>query len=234
MNSIGEFRKVVSAPLPPELIKTRSGGRGAELRYISGAAVVDLVNQASAYFKKWEIVKHWVEPCAPTNQCAKDSQPPVAHVHGRLTVIVKDEQGDNMELSSDGFGAQPIRGGQAEQEHIFKSAARDAFKVAASYFGIGLELYRDEMDQAVFDAVNAENPWTAEEVERFSKELDYIAEMKQLHGWSDTELDQIVAEFSSNAMTSFAEIVPGNICSFVEWMRQALAALNSSETEKAS
>lgn len=84
----------------------------------------------------------------------------MAHVRGNLTVPIVQEDGTVVMITKSGFGSKTVLGGQADQEHIFKAAATDALKKAASLFGIGAQLYRDEDEQAFFEAINYEDPWT--------------------------------------------------------------------------
>ena len=220
---ISTLKKVVTRQIHPSLIKTRDGGKNTKLSYVSGAAVVDMVNEAANYLKSWEIIKSWKEESEPTKYNGNETpQSPVAHVHGRLTIHVPLPDGNFLQLISDGFGSQPVRGGQSEQEHIFKSAARDAFKVAASYFGVALELYRDDVEQAIFEAFNVDSPWTEETRGEHQEKLDYIQKMQEEYGWTQEQLDEIVRQFSNNTIENSDGIIPDNIDSFVQWMKQSL------------
>ena len=217
------LKKVVTRQIAPELIKTRSGGGNVKLSYVSGAAVIDMVNEAANYLKSWEIIKTWKEPSDPTNYQGKEStQPSVIHCHGRLTVMVPDGNGGYIKLVSDGMGSQTISGGASVQEYAFKSAAKDAFKVAASYFGIGLELYRDDIEQAIFESLHIDSPWTEEATNSHAADLNFISAAQEQYGWDQEQLNSLVSDFSGGSITTADCIVPDNITAFVEWLKQGL------------
>lgn len=70
-----------------------------------------------------------------------EPQPPVAHV---LLELVIPGLG-----TRSAWGSKTVLGGASEQESIYKAAATDALKKAASLFGFALELYDDEEEKAM-------------------------------------------------------------------------------------
>ncbi len=74
-------------------------------------------------------------------EAVTEPQPPVAHV---LLELIIPGLGTNMAM-----GAKTVIGGASEQESIFKAAATDALKKAATLFGFGLEMMDDEEELAL-------------------------------------------------------------------------------------
>jgi recombination DNA repair RAD52 pathway protein len=137
-------KEVITRKLPKEKIKQRQGSFGMTLDYIEGATVIELLNEAFDYAWSFEIVgSEKVQAEKKYNKYKKkyEDQPPYMKVHGRLTIpqlnIVKEQ-----------FGTKIYLGGSTEQEGAAKSAATDALKKCATLLGIGLELYKDDVEIA--------------------------------------------------------------------------------------
>ena len=92
---------------------------------------------------------------------------------------------------------------------LFRSAAgTDALKKAASLLGIGLQLYRKEEEQAYFESMNYENPWTDELLEKYEKEYSAISDYCDQYKLTDEDIAQIIlAATGENELY----ILPSNI-----------------------
>ena len=183
-----KIKNKIIAPVPDDLIMQREGGGKTVLSYLSGSTITDMLNDTFGYMWTWKVKDQWIQESQPAvnkyinGKFERDSskwtiepQAPVAHVLGTLTVYLKDEDtNQTFEISKDGFGSKSIIGKQSEQESIFKAAGTDALKKAASLFGIGLELYRNDNEKAYFYEINYEDPWTDELIAEKQEQRDYL------------------------------------------------------------
>lgn len=232
-----KIKELITSPIPDALILEREGGGGKKLSYISGSTVTDILNAAFGYTWSWETKKEWVQESIPyfnayskapekdkvTNPItgkkgAWENQGPVAHVLGTLTVWLKDENGNAFPVKKDGYGSKSILGKQNDQESIFKAAGTDALKKAASLFGIGLELYRNENEQYYFDELNYEDPWTEEVMAKHKTELEFLTSYRKDYDVSDEELSNLVYDVTGTTY----DIIPENIKEIVDYIKSAL------------
>lgn len=226
-------KDVIVRPIPDQLIKQRPGGGGKSLSYLSGNTVVDLLNEAFGYLWSWEQTEQWVQKSEPKFNPKYDKEPvpqgPVAHVKGRLTVHIPQEDGSILNITKTGYGSKAIMGTQMDQESIFKAAGTDALKKAASLFGIGLELYRDEDEQMFFDEINYEDPWTDEMLKKYEEERNYIKKFMEDHELTMEDMEYYFETFSEGAFSSIDYIVPDNIEAFVAFLEEQLRQLEAEE-----
>ncbi len=225
MNSKTDFINVVTRPIQKDLIKEREAGRGVKLSYISGETVIRLLNEAFDYLWNWEITNQWVQESIskfnPKYDKEPQSQAPVAHVSGRLTVFIK-ENDQTFSIIKEASGSKSIVGGQSEQESIFKAAGTDALKKAATLLGIGLDLYEDKQGSS---KPNYNNKPTYQDVkvsptgfEGKETELQKLKELKAILGIEDnTQLNPYVKEFNGSSDYKVA-ITPNNIEAFNKFL----------------
>lgn len=222
------IRSKMAQPIPQELIRQREGGGKKMLSYLSGSTVVDMLNDAFGYAWNWIPEKEWIQESQPainkyvngkfSNNPADwtlEAQGPVAHVKGTLVVFLQTENGI-VELKKGGYGSKSILGKQNDQESIFKAAGTDALKKAASLFGIGLELYRDEEEQAYFNSISFEDPWTPELKEKYADKLKVIEDYKTSTGVSDTELNAYIEQ-----VTGYPIVIPETLDYIIECLTAA-------------
>lgn len=216
------FKDFMITEIPPGLINKKPGQ--GDLRYISGYSVIDMLNNLTNYMWEWSIDKCWIEKCVDKYNPKYDTEPkpqnPVAHVIGTLTMHFQDENGNDFVIRKSAPGAKPLIGGQNEQKDIFKSASTDAIKKAASYFGIGAQLYRKGEEQEYFMSLNYEDPWTQEEEEAHKEEFDYIKHlMTGENGLSREEINEAVLLWSKEQYVDINDLLPDELTSFVEYIK---------------
>jgi hypothetical protein len=219
-------KQVIIRPVPDQLIKQRPGGGGKSLSYLSGSTITDLLNEAFGYLWSWEQTEQWIQKSEPKFNPKYDKEPvaqgPVAHVKGKLTVHLAQPDGSVLNVVKTGFGSKAVLGSQGDQESVFKAAGTDALKKAASLFGIGLELYRDEDEQLFFDEMNYEDPWTDEALGQYEKEREYIKSFMETNELTMEDMEYYFETFSDGAFSSIEHIVPDNIEAFVAFLEQQL------------
>ena len=221
-------QEVIDRPLKREWIKKRSAGGGRTLDYLEGGRVKKLLIEAFQNKWSWEIV-HWEIKDASDKKFktgTPQEQPPYVIVHGRLTVPGVGTR--------EAFGSKVIQmsEGSDQQSQALKSASTDAFKVAASYFGIGLDLY---LDDAEYEEAPKEQPKTevankykdakptktpASKSPTWSQEdLDKMASLKKLMNIADNEgLNAFVQDWSGGTSKSYKDINPENIKAFNKYL----------------
>lgn len=227
------IKNKIIQPIPHELIKQREGGGKKMLSYLSGSTIVDMLNDAFGYAWNWIPEKEWIQESQPalnkyvngkfSNNPADwtwEAQGPVAHVKGTLVVFLETDHGI-VELKKGGYGSKSVLGKQNDQESIFKAAGTDALKKAASLFGIGLELYRDEEEKAYFSTISFEDPWTDDLRAKYAEQLQYIEDYKTSTGVSDADLNVYIEQ-----VTGYPMVIPDTIDYIVE---QLVAAQGTAE-----
>lgn len=218
-------KNVISRMIPDQLIKQREGGGKKLLSYISGSTVIDLLNEAFGYFWSWRVEEQWIQESQPKKKYqSTETEPvgPTAQVRGTLTVLIELDNGQILEIKKTGFGSKTVLGGQADQESVFKAAATDALKKASSLFGIGAQLYRDEDEQAFFDAINYEDPWTKELLTQFEPERNYIKQVMEANEATEEDMAEIIVEWSGGEYTEIGDLTPENIASFVDHLKSTM------------
>lgn len=225
------------SPIPDSLIKKRKGGGNMMLSYISGSTVTDLLNSAFGYMWSWTVKKEWIQESQPFfNQYSQvadkvvnpangkmgvwEKQGPVAHVLGTLEVFIATDDDKIISIKKDGYGSKSILGKQNDQESIFKAAGTDALKKAASLLGIGLELYRDEEEQAYFDQISYENPWTDEVIAKHEEALSIYNSYVEDCRLSDEDIANLVYE----ATKIDYDVYPENIEAIADYIKSILEA----------
>lgn len=215
-------KEVVSRPILPQLIQQREGGGKKMLSYISGSTVIDLLNEAFGYLWSWQATEQWIQQSQPKKKYQStemEAVGPVAHVRGILTVLIENENGQVVEINKTGYGSKTVIGGQTDQESIFKAAGTDALKKAASLFGIGAQLYRNEDEQAFFDYVNYEDPWTEEALVKFEPERTFIQQVMKSTSSTQEDMNAAIRQWNPE-LTSIEDLVPQNIQGFVTWLKE--------------
>ena len=117
--------EMLTAPFPPEALEQREGGNGRSFTYIKTHAVINRLNRACHYQWDWRIIEQHME--ADLLVC-----------RGELTIPGLGTKA--------AVGVQEIRpGGGAD---LYKGASSDAMKKAATMFGVGIELYGPDVEDA--------------------------------------------------------------------------------------
>jgi hypothetical protein len=238
INTPKELKVALATPLPEYIHKQKPAGK-TSLTYVSGQAVIDKLNATFGYTGwSWDIIERFIQQSEPKMIKVKyvngkkvnldspeyEPQQPVAHVIGRLTVHLQDDSGRFYQISKTAPGAQCLVGGQSEQENIFKGANTDALKKAATMFGIGLELYRDENEAYFFNLMNYEDPWTEEALDEHKEDFAYLDEFKKKYGLVEADMDNYINTFSNGALPTTNYLMPENISEFVNYLKGLVSA----------
>ena len=214
-------KEIITSPIPSQLIKKKPGKSNAD--YISGNTVIDYLNYAFGYLWTFETVREWIQESQDKFNPKYDSEPvkqgPVAHVKGRLTVHLQQEDGSIFTITKEQYGSKSVIGGQGEQESVFKAAGTDALKKCASLLGIGLELYRNEDEQYHFDEMNYDNPWTDEMLSLHEENRSYIRSYMQEYELDEDSILPYIVAHNDPTLPSFGDLTPSNIQGFVDYLK---------------
>lgn len=184
---------VLMRPTRASEVKTRSGGRGGELRYIPGDKVIARLIEATGGNYDVELVD--LEGVGNTVKFFEIEQggkmKPAMLVCVRLTI-----EGLGSKI---GFGVQILQGG----EDMYKGAFTDGLKKAATLLGLGLDLYNEEYapedDPVVLTSrqklstvmksrgITSKSAANAEAQRMFALNLDAL---------SDAQMDELAADLS--------------------------------------
>lgn len=134
-----ETKALIQIATPAEFIKTRPGKGGKSFTYIEGGYVIARLNQVfSPVGWDFEVINERVEP----NEVI---------VRGKLTV--KDHK-NGFTISKTQYGTRDRNAGVPLGD-TFKAASTDCLKKCASLFGIGLDVYWQQLDE---DKLTAQKP----------------------------------------------------------------------------
>lgn len=122
---------VLTRPTKAEEIKTRSGGRSGELRYISGDTVIKRLIEATGGHYTVDLV-----PIGANEQTVIFFEESTAKGMKKNMLVCVSLSVPNLGTKI-GFGIQTLQGG----EDMYKGALTDGLKKAATQLGVGLDLY---------------------------------------------------------------------------------------------
>lgn len=220
-------REIIEAPIPKDQIKTRDGGFGKKLSYVSGSTVIGLLNKAFGYNWSFEIrdIKTIKSEAKKEKNGNITEQPSYIQVWGRLTVPINGNF-----IIKEQFGTKIILGGASEQEGAAKSAATDALKKCATMVGIGLELYEDDAGTQAANRANSQprtnnqtsaQPAQVKAVPWDIGDTNRLKELKAILGINDNQqLDPFVREFMDSQKATYKDISPMNVKKFNEFLQK--------------
>lgn len=225
----------LSESIDPSLLKKRIMGK-QELTYVSQNTVVDLLNKAFNYMWSFIIDEQWMEPGVPEIKKENKQYPftekntdmskvkidaygnryieipvaPVAWTRGRLKVPFTQENGEIVWIEKSACGAQAMIGNQAVQStNAFKGSQSDCLKKCASLFGIALELYRDETEEAYFQSIREDylpDVWTEENQKKFAKSYDKLLKILNDYSWSFDDIEYYVSTVTEGQYNNFMKM----------------------------
>ena len=237
LNLNNKTKLELSAPIDPSLLKTRTMGK-EELTYISQNTCIDLLNKAFNYMWSFVIDEQWMEPGVPLikkenpkwpftdkntdmSQVQVDAegkkyivleQGPVVWTRGRLRVPFKQDDGSIIWIEKSACGAQAQVGNQAVQStNAYKGSMSDCLKKCSSLFGIALQLYRDDTEEAYFQSMREDlipNTWTSEAIKQYEKQYNKLMKLLEEYQWSIDDLSYYVSLVSDGQYTNFRKMPP--------------------------
>jgi hypothetical protein len=245
LNLNTDIKLKLSESIPDQLLKTRKSG-STELTYITQNTCIDRLNDIFGYAWSFEILDHWMEPGVTQIKMENPKYPftskntdmdavkvnpegkryielpqlPSAWVLVKLTVPMLTDSGEIIYISKMATGSQSITGPQSTQSiNGYKGAQSDALKKAASLFGIALELYRDDVEQAEFEAFKetlTPDTWTEEIIEANRQEYDYLMNIMNDYGWSSADVSYYVEIATDGLCSNFNKMDPSYLKALIK------------------
>ncbi len=212
-----EQKNILSQEIPQKLIQTSPDG----FKYTTSPVIVEILNKAFDGAWNWEIVAQGIEPCRPYPKHPQ-VEGHYAWVKGRLSYPFK--VGDSIQWAyKEAFGNKTVIGGAKVQTQLYKSAATDAFKKAASLIGIAPNVYASEDVYLAMQEEKAnEDTWTKLELDRHAATVAKIQEYKDMIG--ELRLDEEKMAFCDKTgnYTIRGEITPSNVEEFAEYLNSVI------------
>ena len=207
-----EFVKGVNAPLDPTLIRKNYGGE----KYITGYTVVRLLNKLTNGAWDFTIDKTWVEKCTD-----KKGEHDIYHMDITLNCYFDDGHDGIIKLSKTGTAGKVLENGAKNASNIYKSLETLALRKAASYFGVGAELWLNENEVDYFEQEDIEPVWTDELLKEYEETWNAIGEIQDTCELNDEEMNDLVASWNP-AYKSLDMIQPQDLVKFVDFLNAQL------------
>ena len=231
-----EIVDLLNRDTPHELKRRRTGGQGG-LTYITVGAVVRILNQAFGPMGwSWKVDEQWIEENRPRvdfkTQLRRNPNPDVvpeqcAHVLGTLTVtmIEEDKEGNKSYVVSQksAHGSKVVLGGSDDGQNLYKSAASDALKKAASYFGIASDLALQEDELNYFKISEVSSAWDDVDKEEYRDVFEQLEKLCDDNGIDADYLNAAVKQWSNGKLVSIEQVGPDDIRNFVRELDEAIA-----------
>lgn len=205
-----ELVEFVNTPLDAALIRKNYGGE----KYITGYTVVRLLNKMTNGAWDFTIDKVWKESCKD-----KKGEHDVYHMNLTLRCVFDDGNGNQVELMKTGTAGKVLESGAKNATNIYKSLETLALRKAASYFGIGAELWLNDDEVDYFEQEDTDPVWTEELVEKHKTEWNAVEEIQKSFGLSDEEIDAIVYEWNP-IYDSIWMVSPDDLAKFVDFLEK--------------
>ncbi len=207
-----EFVKGVNAPLDPTLIRKNYGGE----KYITGYTVVRLLNKLTNGAWDFTIDKTWVEKCTD-----KKGEHDIYHMDITLNCYFDNGHDGIIKLSKTGTAGKVLENGAKNASNIYKSLETLALRKAASYFGVGAELWLNEDEVDYFEQEDVEPVWTDELLKEYEETWNAIGEIQKTCELNDEEMNDLVASWNST-YKSLDMIQPQDLAKFVDFLNAQL------------
>jgi hypothetical protein len=127
-------------------------------------------------------------------------------------VPFKQDDGSIIWIEKSACGAQAQVGNQAVQStNAYKGSMSDCLKKCASLFGIALQLYRDDTEEAYFQSMREDlipDTWTSEAIKQYEKQYNKLMKLLEEYQWSIDDLSYYVSLVSDGQYTNFRKMPP--------------------------
>jgi len=181
-----EFIDIVNRPIEPSIIRKDYDKN----KYISGYTVVRLLNELTNGAWSWQIDKTWTQE----TKDAKGTHT-IYHMMGTLTLLFDDGNDGVISITKQGVAGKELRNGGKLAENIYKALETLCLRKAASYAGVGAELWLSDAENDYFDR-DYEPQWTQEAVNKYKAEWDELGKIQKACELTDEHVDELVHEWN--------------------------------------
>jgi hypothetical protein len=207
-----KYVELVNEPLDPTLIRTNYSGE----KYITGYTVVRLLNKLTNGAWDFTIDKTWVEKCTD-----KKGEHDIYHMDVTLSCYFDDGHGNKIKISKPGTAGKVLEAGAKNASNIYKSLETLALRKAASYFGIGAELWLNGDEIDYFEQESKEIIWTDDLLAEYTETWQEISDIQEKCELSDEDMNGVVQAWNSK-YSELGDIVPEDINKFLDFMHAQL------------
>lgn len=212
---------MINAPIDKKYIRYHEGNA-----YVGVPVVINILNKVFNHAWSFTAVEQGIVKSSPyINPSKKSPQPQgessYAWVKGELKVPgIDPNTGETVWIVRQAYGGHPLVGGAKVQCEAFKSAESDALKKAASMLGIAKNVYMDSetYNNIVREEANADG-WDQDSYKYFANEIKVMQQFKE--GVGEEKMAMYKEWFCDETgdYTTYGEIKPGNIKSFIKYLK---------------
>lgn len=204
--------KEINKKLDPTLIRKNYGGE----KYVTGYTVVRLLNKATNGAWDFNVDKVWTEEAEEKGKKKK-----IYFMNVTLNLYFDDGKGNQMVLHKPGTAGKILENGSKNATNIYKSLLTLCLRKAASYAGVGAELWLNDEEVDYFEAEDVEPIWTQELMEKYEKQWTEIGQIAEDCGVSDEDMDGIVNTWKPEC-EGLDMIQPEDIDAFLAFLKSEI------------
>lgn len=201
-------------------------------KYINSSIVIDILNQVFDYAWSWTILDQGIEQCRPYPK-HPTIEGSYAWVKGQITAPFNNSKGEIFNVTKQALGGKMIIGGAKVQSQVFKTAATDAFKKAASFFGIAKNIYMaEDLFLSLQEDKIEEDSWNTYELKQHEEAIAKINSYKEVIGAEELSKQQLIFCDESGLYTIRGEITPINVEDFAVFLDNLYSPTNTLSSTK--
>lgn len=160
----------INEPLDKTLVRKNYSGED----YIAGYTVVRMLNSITNGAWSWNIDKTWTEEFDD-----KKGHHTVYYMLGTLTLYFTDGNGETIKIQKQAAAGKELQPSVKNAENIYKSLGTFTLRKAASYAGIGSELWLNDDETEYFEMVGMEPVWNDELKKQYAVQWKFIEDISK-------------------------------------------------------
>lgn len=213
-------RNLIDREIAEKYVKLTPDG----FKYINSAIVIEILNQVFDYAWSWTILDQGIEQCRPYPK-HPTIEGSYAWVKGQITAPFNNSKGEIFNVIKQALGGKMIIGGPKVQSQVFKTAATDAFKKAASFFGIAKNIYMaEDLFLSLQEDKIEQDSWNTFELKQHEDAIAKINSYKEVIGAEELSRQQMIFCDESGLYTIRGEITPINVEDFALFLENVYSS----------
>lgn len=176
----------INEPLDNTLIRKNYSGE----KYITGYTVVRMLNSVTNGAWSWNVDKTWTEEFDD-----KKGHHTVYHMLGTLTLYFSDGNDGVISIQKQAAAGKELQPSIKNAENIYKSIGTLALRKAASYAGIGAELWLNEDETEYFEMAGLEPVWNDALKKQYSAQWKFIEDTSNEYEIDESTWNSLAADY---------------------------------------
>lgn len=217
-----EFVKGVNSPLDPGVVRTNYSGE----KFINSYVVTRILNKLTNGAWDFTIDKTWVEKCDD-----KGKEKDVYHMLLTLNCYFDNGHGGVIKISKTGAAGKVLEAGTKNAANIYKALESLAIRKAASYFGVGAELWLNDDEVDYFEQEDAEPIWTEELMTEHMEAWQTIDEIQKKYELTEEDINGMVQMWDDTYDTP-SNVPPEKIDEFAAFLKQQADSAGAADAEE--